>query len=79
GLTGSLIDPVSRRAVPASEAIATMLGAIGPALEVNGDADVVRDGVARLLRDGGGAQRQRAAAGPDLDLSAVVDDVVRRT
>jgi carboxylate-amine ligase len=79
GLTGSLIDPLSRRAAPAAAAIATMLEAIGPALERAGDTDVVRDGVARLLHDGGGARRQRAAAGPDLDLSAVVDDVVRRT
>jgi carboxylate-amine ligase len=79
GLAGSLVDPVSRRTVPAAVAVQTMVDAIGPALEVNGDADIVRDGVARLLRSGGGAGRQRAVAGADLDLSAVVDDVVRRT
>ncbi|MFC5677452.1 carboxylate-amine ligase [Aeromicrobium endophyticum] len=79
GLAGSLIDPVSRRTVAAAEAIGTLLDAIEPALEANGDTAVVRDGVARLLRQGDGAQRQRAAAGADTDLSAVVDDVVRRT
>jgi carboxylate-amine ligase len=79
GLAGSLVDPLSRQTVPAPAAIETMLDAIAPALEANGDADAVRDGVARMVRDGGGAQRQRAAAGPGLDLSAVVDDVIRRT
>jgi carboxylate-amine ligase len=79
GLSGSLIDPVSRRTVPASDAIWTMLDAVGPALEVNGDTDLVRDGVARIVSGGGGARRQRTAAGPDLDLTAVVDDVMRRT
>ena len=57
----------------------TLLDAIGPALDANGDTGVVRDGVARLLRDGDGARRQRAAAGAGLDLAGVVDDVVRRT
>jgi carboxylate-amine ligase len=56
-----------------------MLDAVGPALEVNGDTDLVRDGVARIVSGGGGARRQRTAAGPDLDLTAVVDDVMRRT
>jgi carboxylate-amine ligase len=79
GLTGLLVDPLSKRTVPAAMAVETMLHVIGPALEANGDADVVREGIARLLRGGGGAQRQRAVAGADLDLSAVVDDVVRRT
>jgi carboxylate-amine ligase len=79
GLAGSLVDPVSRRTVAASEAMGTLLDAIAPALETNGDTALVRAGVARLLRDGGGARRQREAAGEGLDLPAVVDDVVRRT
>ena len=40
---------------------------------------LVRDGVERLLNDGGGAGRQRAAAGDDTDLDAVGQDLLRRT
>jgi hypothetical protein len=40
---------------------------------------VARDGAEQLLRDGGGAGRQRAVAGDDLDLDAVVHDLLRRT
>lgn len=79
GLSGSLIDPVSGRPAPAAQVLATVVDAIGPALVANGDRELVDEGIARLLRDGNGAQRQRAVAGPHLDLEAVVDDVLRRT
>ena len=79
GVTGSLLDPVTSRLVPAADAVATLVRGTGPALAANGDRELVADGIARLLRDGGGAGRQRRVAGDDLDLAAVVDDVVRRT
>ena len=79
GLAGSLVDPLSGRPVPAGEALATLVRATSVALEDNGDRDLVQTGIDRLLRDGSGAQRQRHVAGPALDLTAVVDDVLRRT
>lgn len=79
GVTGSLLDPVTARPVPAADAVATLVRAAGPALSANGDHELVASGIERLLRDGGGAGRQRGVAGHELDLVAVVDDVVRRT
>ncbi|MCD9198739.1 carboxylate-amine ligase [Aeromicrobium wangtongii] len=79
GLGGVLLDPLTRRPVPAADALATLVRTIEPALIAAGDHDLVTEGIARVLRDGGGAQRQRAAAGEDLDLVAVVDDVLART
>ena len=43
------------------------------------DDELVREGVERLLRDGGGAGRQRAAGGDDTDLDAVARDLLERT
>lgn len=79
GLGGSLVDPVTGAPAPAEAVLQTLLDAIGPALDAYGDRELVEDGVARLLSDGTGATRQRAVAGPDLDLDAVVDDVLERT
>jgi carboxylate-amine ligase len=79
GLTGALLDPLTGRPAPAAEVLATLQRTIVPALARAGDQDLVGEGIARLLRDGNGARRQRAAAGDDLDLVAVVDDVLRRT
>lgn len=79
GLGGSLLDPVSREVAPAGQVLQTLLGTIAPALDAHGDRRLVEDGIARLLDEGTGATRQRAVAGPDLDLDAVVDDVLERT
>jgi carboxylate-amine ligase len=79
GLSGSLIDPLNQRPVPAGEALDTLIRTIGPALDRYGDREIVTDGVARLLDSGTGADRQRAVAGDGLDLTAVVDDIVKRT
>jgi len=56
-----------------------VLDRVADALRTAGDEEVVRDGVDLLLNDGGGAGRQRAAAGDDLDLDAVAQDLLRRT
>jgi carboxylate-amine ligase len=79
GLSDALIDPSSGAPAPAAEALATLVRTIGPALDRSGDARLVQDGIERLLRDGTGSARQRAAAGPGLDLRSVVDDVLDRT
>jgi carboxylate-amine ligase len=79
GLTGSVIDPVSGEPARAQQALQTLMRTIAPALDAYGDRELVEDGIARLLAEGTGAARQRAVAGPDLDLDAVVDDVLERT
>ncbi|MGH3457805.1 carboxylate-amine ligase [Aeromicrobium sp.] len=79
GLIGSLLDPRTAEPRPAREVVGALLDHVKEALHAAGDDEVVRDGVERLLRDGGGAGRQRAVAGDDLDLDAVGKDLLRRT
>lgn len=79
GLTGSLLDPRTTAARPARDVVDLLLDNVDEALRAAGDGEVVRDGVERLLRDAGGAGRQRAVAGGDLDLDAVAQDLLRRT
>lgn len=80
GLSGGLVDHVTRTVVPAADAVDALIEALAPALAANGDQDLVADGIARLLGGATGAERQRAAfhrSGGDL--AAVVDDAARRT
>ncbi len=79
GLTGELLDPRTAVRKPAGEVVGVLLDHVADALRAAGDEEIVRDGVEMLLRDGGGAGRQRAAAGADLDLDAVAHDLLRRT
>ncbi|MEV7397366.1 glutamate--cysteine ligase [Aeromicrobium sp. NPDC092404] len=79
GLADSLLDPVTRAVVPAEKALSTLLEHLRPVLDDHGTTSLVEDGIRRLLVDGTGADRQRAVAGRSPDLTAVVDDLVRRT
>jgi len=79
GLTGSLLDPRTGSPEPAADVVSSLLDLVTDALSAADDEETVRDGVDRLLNDGGGAGRQRAAAGDDLDLDAVGKDLLRRT
>jgi carboxylate-amine ligase len=79
GLTDALLDPRTAERRPAREVVGVLLDHVAEALRAAGDEEVVRDGVERLLRDGGGAGRQRAIAGEDVDLDAVAHDLLRRT
>ncbi len=80
GLTGELVNPLRPAAIPAAEAVAEFLEVISPALESNGDAALVADGVHRVLSSGTGAERQRAVhRDTGGDLAAVVADAARRT
>lgn len=65
GLSGDVLDPVLAELRPAEETVERCIGALQPALEVAGDLELARDGVARLLREGTGAARQRAAFAAD--------------
>ena len=79
GVTGSLLDPRTGHPRPASEVVGFVLDHVADALRAADDEDIVRDGVERLMRDGGGAGRQRATAGDDVDIDAVAQDLLRRT
>lgn len=79
GLTGGLIDPSTRAVVSAREALASLVGEIGDALDESGDRAVVSEGIERLLLEGTGAERQRAAYARTGSLTGVVEDAVRWT
>jgi carboxylate-amine ligase len=80
GLTGDLVDPATVRPAPASVVLDALYEHLREALAETGDAELVRDGLDRLLRNGAGAERQRdTARRHDGDLRAVVSDAVART
>ena len=79
GLTGDLLDPTTKAPVPSRDAVGSLVADLRDALESTGDLGLVRDGTERLLRDGTGAERQRAVFRTSGSLAAVVDDAVRRT
>lgn len=79
GLTGELFDPETRRPRPAFDLLDALVGRLLPALERNGDVQLVDVGLDRLRSNGTGAQQQRAVFSRNRDLHEVVADVVRRT
>ncbi|MFK4149234.1 glutamate--cysteine ligase [Streptomyces sp. NPDC004065] len=78
GLEGPLVDPVTRRAVPARVALHGMPARLRPALEASGDWETVRDLLARALAEGSAAHRLRRAAEGE-DLLASIDLMVAET
>ena len=79
GLSGSLLDPQTGAPRPAREVVDVVLEHVADALQAAGDGDFVRDGVRQLFADGGGAGRQHAVAGDEVDLDAVARDLLSRT
>jgi len=61
GIASQLFAPLSGALTPASAVIADLLALIEDAAEAHGDSAEIRDGVARLVRDGTGATQQRLA------------------
>lgn len=61
GLEDRLFDPLTGRLLPARELIGAFLDELRPALEAEGDWEQINELVDRLLCDGSGAARQRAA------------------
>lgn len=78
GLEGTLVDPVTRRAVPARTALQRMLVRLRPALEASGDWAVVQELLAEILATGSAAHRLRRAAEAE-DLLAGIDLMVAET
>jgi carboxylate-amine ligase len=79
GLTDRLIDPVSKALRPAPDALRTLTRYVADALDETGDGPYVTQGIERLVAEGSGADRQRAVANKYGRLSAVVEDLLRRT
>ncbi|MFE2886965.1 carboxylate-amine ligase [Streptomyces graminifolii] len=61
GLSADLVDPRTATCAPAAAVVAALLDHLTPALDELGDVDRVTSGVQRLLDQGTGAARQRAA------------------
>ncbi|MER5730048.1 glutamate--cysteine ligase [Streptomyces sp. NPDC002138] len=73
GLEGFGLDPFTGAEVPAADLAEALLDLIAPELAAAGDLDHAAKALAGLLRDGSGAQRQRAAFARRGNL----DDVLR--
>jgi carboxylate-amine ligase len=61
GVGGDVLHPAAFRPVSAPEAMHALLEHVQPSLIANHDADIVNAGVARILAEGTGADRQRRA------------------
>jgi glutamate---cysteine ligase / carboxylate-amine ligase len=79
GLDGELFDAQGNRSRPAADRLDQLLDYVRPALGRAGDLNRVEHGVARLLREGTGATRQREVFQRHHHLRAVASDVVRRS
>ena len=79
GLSGPLVHPVEQTLSPASTVCEDMTEWLGEALERNRDVDFVRSQVARLLRDGNGADQQRRALERTGSAVGAAQDAARRT
>jgi len=79
GLTERLIDPANRDLRPAPDALRSLARYVADALDETGDGPYVTQGIERLVANGSGADRQRAVANKYGRLSAVVEDLLRRT
>ncbi|GAA1789247.1 carboxylate-amine ligase [Agromyces lapidis] len=61
GLDALVLDPVLGELRPALEVLDRAQALLAPALDASGDAELVASGLARLLEQGTGGSRQRAA------------------
>jgi carboxylate-amine ligase len=76
GLDGDGIDVYTGRLVPAAELAEGLFRTARPALEENGDLDLVTGWLGKLTGNGSGAARQRRAAGRHGTLTDVVDHLI---
>ena len=80
GMSGELVDTLTARTAPARVMVERLVDHVEPALRAYGDLDTVWAGARRVLDEGTGADRQRAAhARSGGDLVYVVADAVERT
>ena len=79
GLEGELVDVAAGRRSTAAAAVESFLTHLRPALESAGEWEEVSGLAAKVLTDGNGATRQRAALAAGGDLRAVVEHLARET
>ncbi len=79
GLEGRLLDWRTGLPEPCWYVLDLLLEHVGPALDEAGDLVVVKEGLARVRREGNGAMRQRAILARTGRLVDVVADAVRET
>jgi carboxylate-amine ligase len=72
GLSGLLIDPITRRAVPAADQVRALLDHVRPALEARGDWDTAAELATELQARRTSAERQRAMLAKGADHRALV-------
>lgn len=78
GLDGHGLDPATGRLHPAADLVRALAASVEPQLRANGEHEYATAALDRLLADGSGARRQRAAAQRG-GLPAVVDYVAEQT
>lgn len=79
GTDGELVDPRTHRLRPAAEVLAALVGHVEAALQANGDVDVVRESIRRVVEQGTGARAQRESVARHGRLDAMVLEAVERT
>ncbi|MFI8891484.1 glutamate--cysteine ligase [Streptomyces paradoxus] len=79
GLEGELLHPETMRRMPAEAVVRALLDHVGEALEDSGDLERAEAGCDELLREGNGAQVQRALMERTGSLRDVVTECVRHT
>lgn len=79
GLDGPLIHPATLREGSAGAVVRALYGHVGEALEDNGDAGFVKEGLAALQARGNGARVQRELLRTEGDLASLVLRCARRT
>jgi carboxylate-amine ligase len=75
GLGGTLLDVREGRARPAWELVDDLVATVRPALARHGDLHLVEAGIARLRREGTGADRQRRVLERTGDIHAVLSEL----
>lgn len=79
GTDGDLVDPRTHRLRPAADVLAGLVGHVEAALRANGDLDVVRESIRRVVEQGTGARAQRESVARHGRLDAMVLEAVERT
>lgn len=79
GMSARLFDPSTRRDRPVPALLDALLGYAEPALEAHGDLPFAATTLHRLLHEGGGAGRQRAAFARTGSWTDLVDHLARET
>ncbi|WP_433828521.1 carboxylate-amine ligase [Actinoplanes sp. CA-015351] len=79
GIDGTLLDPRRGQARPAWELVDELVATVTAALSRNGDLPLVEARLARLRRNGTGANRQRRQYERTGDLHAVLADLAHQT